>query len=438
VKAIKDAIITSYRFNPLTSFSRCDNAVLSRDSFLFLVFLRLYNQTLETHQLEIEHKLSSLNEFYDYLHTLADMSPSKSALKQVLEHAVESFRQAEQTTLLDNLTSTWADLANVSNQIVGYSRLDTLNLYRWVLLSLQQMNDTNVFEVDVEPIESSEAFGELLTVIDKDLTQQPCYLGETEDAEGVISLLSFNADLPVSITAKEQGTHHLLRFLALIHASNVEVLSSSNDRKFLRCVNINSPHRLAIKYTSINAEDIKKELPRYHEFDHGLHMISQLNSKGTGYLFLSKMALNRQQDALQRMQFVESGWINSVVMLPERLLGRQVYELILIKLKANSDSVSFIDARHCYQTFNGIQRPARLNDLNRLMARPNAENERCWQVPLNNIIENNASLNPHAYQSNRLIEDNDLNSLQVEHSILITKLMEIKKEIDVRTQSFIS
>ena len=131
-----------------------------------------------------------------------------------------------------------------------------------------------------------------------------------------------------------------------------------------------------------------------------------------------------------RKAFVECGWVDSVVLLPERLFGKQVYELILVILKPNSDSVRFVDARHCYQISNGIHKPSRLPEMVRLLDVSEAESGLVWNAPLNIILNNNCSLNPHAYESISSIEDKGLTELANERQELFEQLSVLQDKIN--------
>lgn len=422
MKKIKDDILQSYQRFSMQSFSKCKSGNYGRDSFLFLVFLRLYNSSTIDANIELDNSLGSLAEFYDCLETSLKSLPKRSAIQQAVEDSIACFKEAEQSELLKEIKAAWNELAYLDIEQNSMRQIDALNLYRWVLHSFQQMNAQDIFSIEVDPIHPSSAYGEYLKVCTKDINSKRWYIGQDQEAEASISLVTFEPSIPIALQTVNQSSRHIFRYLALVGATDVEVFEEEPETKYSRCLNINTPQRLGINFINNNSDEIKEAPPRYNEFKAASALLNTIENNGEGYVFLSKIALNRQQDMDIRKAFVERGWVNSVVMLPERMFGKQVYELILVKLKRNSETVKFIDARHCYQAVGGIQKPARLSELRTLLDADGTNHSRFWQVPLNNILKNNASLNPHAYESLALSEAKNFDDLSAEYRYLAKQL----------------
>lgn len=427
------SVISSFKFCHLASFSDVVESNKARDSFLFIVFTKLFNVT-NSNTIEIEDNLSSLNAFYDYLSKFRLSLPSKSALSQVIEDAVACFEEAEQSKLLSDIQQIWADLEGLDEQLKGISPLDAVNFYRGVFLPIQQMNSGGTSSITVDQIQINTSYAEILSEISPTTQDKRWYLGNDYEVEDSISLIAHNKSLPLTIKNVEQGPRHLLRYLSLVNAEDIQISTELLIQKSDMSLEIIAPNALGINFAEINSKSVAndKEKPeiKLKEYPTGLHLIASLSDEGTGYFFLSKGALNRQGDSVLRQEFVESGYVNTVVMLPEKLFGKQSYELILIILKPNSDTIRFVDARHCYQISNGTYKPSRLPELARLLDVAEAESDLIWNVPLNIILNNNYSLNPHAYESISSIEDKGLTELATERKELFEQLSALQDNID--------
>jgi hypothetical protein len=463
VNDFKSSIIESYKHCYLPSLIDNSNANSQRDFFLFFVFCYLYDSTEPTVKFELCEPFQTIENFNHILLSVKNNNSTNSAVSQCIELIEEQIRGINSIDLVEDINRLVIELSGLANQQKKLTKVEAIGRYREALLPLQQMNVENIHDIEVEPLRLSPVYFQLLNVMKSGITKKRMYLPFDVDAEASISILDSEPSQAVDVESVEQSPLHILRFLALLHSADVNVLNS-------HCLqpgyNLHSNATdLAVKLTKLpkvinkgeikdkdaalntgNNKDKNKEpelnkdenkLPRYPEFDVANVLTSALSKKGTGYIFLVQNALSRQSDAESRSRLVKSGCVSAVVTLPQKLFSQQTYELVLIILKRNSQTVRFIDAVDFYTVSDKKHVLARLDELKNLIDTKEEVKGRSFHVPLNIIINNNSSLHPVAYKDLYWLEDAGIEELKSQRLNLLDELGSTQNNIDKLVNKFI-
>lgn len=463
----KSSVIESYKHCYLPSLVDSNNANSQRDFFLFFVFCYMYDSTEPMVKFELKGPFKSIDAFNNILLSVKNNNPTSSAVSQCIELIEEQIRNLNSNELLIDINKLVIELNSMMAQQGISTKVEAVEQYREALLPLQQMNIENVHDVQVEPLRLSPVYLQLLKRLNTGIAKNRMYLPFDVDTEGSITILNSDPRQAVDVESVEQSPVHILRFFALLHSADVDVLNSHclqsgyefHHSSIDLAVKLTKPPKVIIKgeikekygllESEKNNKDKNKELevsqinkdenklPRYPEFDVANALTSALSNKGTGYIFVVQNALNRQSDAESRARLVNSRCVSAVITLPQKLFSQQTYELVLVILKKNSQFVRFIDAVDFYTVSNKKHVLTRLDELKNLIDAKEEVKGRSFHVPLNIIMNNNSSLHPLAYKGLYWLEDAGIEELKSQRLSLLQELESTQNNIDNLVSKFI-
>jgi hypothetical protein len=447
-----NSIIESYKHCYLPSLADINNPNSQRDFFLFIVFCYLYDSTAPTVKFELNEHCKTIKEFKGVLLSVKNSNLTSSAISQSIELINEQIRGVDISDLLEDLNRLVIELSSKMGQQGKSTKIEAIEHYREILKPLQQMNIENICDIQVEPLYVSPIYLQLLKTIDNSIAKDRMYLPFDVDAEASISILDSDPKQAVDVESVEQSPLHILRVLALLHSSDVNVLNSHCLQTGFKysyssvdlAIKLIKPPRVIIKgeikekHTLLEvAKDNKNKYPRYPEFYVANTLTHALSKQGTGYVFLVQNALNRQSDAESRTKLVKSGFVSSVVIFPQKLFSQQTYELVLIILKKNSQFIRFIDAIDFYTVSDKKHVLTRLDELKNLIDSKGEVKGRSFHVPLNIVVNNNSSLHPVAYKDLNWLEDTGIQELKSQRFKLLSEFESAQNNIDKLISKFI-
>lgn len=174
---------------------------------------------------------------------------------------------------------------------------------------------------------------------------------------------------------------------------------------------------------------------RYREFALIQHMLWATNSNGTVVVILGKGPLHRLAEEKAREQLLRINVVDSVILLPEKLISSrtvQLYALILKKNRSLND-VQFINASNYFEPAHKRNRLVGLDKLASMLHGRVAETIESTLVDVATIMTNNCILNPEGYLETQLpkFPHLDIDSLK-------TRLKSLQANTDLLLKEFVT
>lgn len=124
-------------------------------------------------------------------------------------------------------------------------------------------------------------------------------------------------------------------------------------------------------------------------------LIKSIKKKGKAVALMNSGNLGNKLDEQSRRFFLENGYIEAIIKLPERLALR-VRSMVLVVLSHGNKSVRFVDASSCYADGRRSNELSAEN-IEAIVAMLDHDGENSKSVPVEDLLQNGVILNPERY-----------------------------------------
>ena len=448
---LEEKIIGLVQCYKSTSTSLFESDTDNRDFFLFLLFWCLH----ESNQATTNGKslnIISAKDFISDLEILASEHDDASAIKQAIDAALPKLGMLDKRKLPSFLKKSFSDVEGLllKNERNSITSDECVTIYRRVMYRLIQMNAIDHLAKNIDYEEIPPDFIELVDglVSTGSHKTNSAYFPYEITGEQSVYFASKNPDCAITIESPFYSPH-LMRMLALVGASNVNLSFSSPIHKdanvqketfdlsctLLQPTKVNEKREEGKKFEPIKGDFsperlISDSVPRmYKEHAYLQHTLWSLNERGHSYFFIGKGPLFREGEKLARKILVDKNAVDTVVMLPSNLMTFNALPLFLLVLSKTkqASNVLYVDATQDFYSDSKRNRLTNINKIIDIMCHRKIINGISVEVGNDEIIERDYSLNPQDYfDEPKLVNDNAL-SLEKNRRTLITSL-EIKQK----------